>query len=293
MPRRDDDERLTDAQNTVVRDLPQYANDIAGCRNEPCVATLTTDHDDARRAARRRSAASSCGALAAAFTPPLRSRSAMIPSAVASARENSATILPPRTTSTRCDMPEHFGQIARDHHDRGSARRATATSTCRFRLSPQRRCRASARRIKRRVHFRAATSPARPSAGCRPRACARSARHRACEYEAHAISVFVAARSRPRSMKRSAPTNSRRCASVVFSRTVIPSTSPWPLRSSVMNAMPACDRAVRAVHSTALAVDEIGRFAVRPRRRSRARSRCGPRRRGRASRRFRRRARRN
>ena len=71
-----------------------------------------------------------------------------------------------------------------------------------------------------------------------------------------AISAFAAAVSAGLSMNMPR-SNCARCASVVFSRTVMPSTSPCALRSSVMSAIPAAialrgERTTTRLPSTAI-----------------------------------------
>ena len=73
--------------------------------------------------------------------------------------------------------------------------------------------------------------PARPSAGCRPRACRRSARGRSRGSRSGGCCPRASARSAPRSMK-GPRASSRSTASETFSASRIGRTRPWLPRSS-------------------------------------------------------------
>ena len=125
MPGGDDDERLPDGEDRVVGDLPQHVGDVAGGEKLAVRGNVDDDHDHDQRHKRpdgthRVRAAPGGNCLIGlrrkdGFELRLRSlaaapvATAMTLSGVASARENSAAIFPPRTTRTRCDIPSTSG----------------------------------------------------------------------------------------------------------------------------------------------------------------------------------------
>ena len=119
-------------------------------------------------------------------------------SGVASARANSAAIVPPRTTRMRCDIPSTSGS---------SLETITIAAPRAGQLEHQlvdlglRADVDAARRLVEEKDARVAEQPLREHdllLRCRPRGCARAARCRACECAVRAIMRFVGRRARAR-----------------------------------------------------------------------------------------------
>ena len=108
-----------------------------------------------------------CGERGHAAAVP--SARCMIASGPIASPASSPATAPPRQTSTRCESPTTSGRSLEANTTAIPSRPVRARAR-RSRLWRRRRCRASARRAAAPAAAFAATWPARPSAGCRPRA---------------------------------------------------------------------------------------------------------------------------